>query len=84
MFDLFLFDAGTNSRSNTFEEGADDVIYGMKATNTNPDEDPFIVEEGSMIRLRGKGVKEAIIFVVQATMDETLIFASKGTRFILA
>lgn len=60
-----------------------DVIYGTKAMKASPSKDPLIVEKGPMTRSRAKRVKEAMELIAQATVDETLIKASKSTSFML-
>ena len=56
--DLSLFDAGTDSRMNPFEEGGDDVIQEPQATKSSPTsspgKDPLKVEGGPMTRARTK------------------------------
>lgn len=74
VYDLSLFDASTNSRSNLFKEGRDDVIQGMKTSSTK---DPMIIEEGPMTRSQTKQIKEMIGLLFQSIMDETSILTSK-------
>lgn len=49
----------------------------------SPGKDPLIVDETPMMRSQAKRVNEAMWLLIQATIDETSILASKGTSFVL-
>ena len=78
--DLSPFDAGTDSRSNPFEEGGDDVI---QATDTSPHKDPLMIKGGPMTRLQTKRANEAIDKLVQETMSKTMFVSSKESSSML-
>ena len=59
--DLTLFDAGTDSRSNPFQEGGDDMIQA-----DNKPKDALQVPEGPITRQRTKRLREAMAGLVQS------------------
>lgn len=75
---LSLFDVSTDLRWNTFEEEKNVVI---QTTSTSPSKDPMIFKDGPMTRSRAKRVKKAMRLLVQGTMNEMLMIASKGKKF---
>ena len=63
--DLSPFDAGSDSRTNPFEERGNDVIQSAQSIK-----DPLLVPEGPITRARAKKIKEAMQGFIQATLDD--------------
>lgn len=84
--DLFLFDTGSDSRMNPFEEGGDELIQEPQATKSSPTSSsgkyPLKVEGGPMTRARTKRVKEAVRLLVKTTIDEIMFETQNGTNFM--
>ncbi|XP_022871271.1 uncharacterized protein LOC111390454 [Olea europaea var. sylvestris] len=74
VYDLFLFDAGSDLRMNPFKEEGDDVIKKTQTTKSipisSPGKDPLIVDWEKMTQSRAKQVKEALGLLVKVTIDE--------------
>ena len=67
--DLSYFDAGTDSRSNHFQEGGNDVKQGTVAASedtTNSRVEPLQVPAGPITRQRAKKIREACAELAQS------------------
>ena len=65
--DLTLFDSGTDSRSNPFQEGGDDMIQATREASkdmANNTIDPLQVPEGPITRQKTKRLREAMAGLV--------------------
>ena len=80
--DLSLFDVGSDSRTNPFEEGGDDMIQESSPTKASGRRDPLIIDGGPMTRSRTKQVKQAMGLLVQETIDGTMFEAQNGATFM--
>lgn len=81
--DLSPFDAGSDSRTNPFEEGGDDVIQDAETTRASQWKDPLIVEDGPMTRLRANRIKQAMGLLAQATVDDVMSYTQKEASSML-